>query len=279
MFTVRIRYEGGDADDHRLDLYDGTASIQGIAQAMQIATHAFVNGKLISKAPALKGAKLYLKPHRTGSFLVDIGVTISANPEAALAAGGIFASYTAAPFYDFLKMIFRKATGQQDEDPKTLAVRRALERQEPFFDEVAEAMEGSLQRAHRPVGDGVNLIFIERPRLKLVKFDDSTKDWVNTRDSTPLDTNLSGNVTRYNAITRNGRVYVDQLNSIVPFKLGQDFPLNTLGILTWSLHGSNSGSGGTAELPKKLTISAEKILSASGKVKRLVLSECARANL
>ena len=274
-----MRYEGGDADENRLDLYDGTASIQGVAQAMQIATHAFVNGKLITKAPALKGAKLYLKPSKPGSFLVDIGVFITANPEITLASGGIFAAYTANPFYDFLKMIFGKANGSIDIDPETPSVLKALDRQEPFFDEVAEVMEGSLQRAHRPIGEGVDQILIDRPRSGLVILDENTKDWVNTRDVTPIDNNLTGNVTRYNAITRNGRIYVDQLNRIVPFRLGEAFPLAVLGSLTWSLHGSNSGLGGTQELPKKLTFGAEKVLSASGSVKRLIVSDCARANL
>lgn len=274
MFSVKVRYEGGDADEHRLDLYDGTASIQGVAQAMQIATHAFVNGKLIAKAPAIKGAKLYLKPSKPGSFLLDIAVLITANP----VVGGMFVSYTAAPFYDFLKMIFGKAIGIQDSKPDTIAVLRALEKNEPFFDEVAEVMEGSLQRAHRPIGDGIDQIQIERPRSNLITLNENTKDWVNTRDVTPLENGRTGNVTRYNAITRNGRIYVDQLNRIVPFKLGEDFPPAILGSLTWSLHGSNSGMGGTQEFPKKLVFDAANILSAAGAVKRVIMSNCARAN-
>jgi len=278
MFSIKVRYEGGDADEHRLDLYDGTASIHGVAQAMQIATHAFVNGKLITKAPALKGAKLYLKPSKSGSFLVDILVLVTENPEIALATGGIFSAYTANPFYDFLKMVFGKATGLPDSEPETPAVRRALDKQEPFFDEVAEVMEGSLQRGHRPIGDGVDRILIERPRSGLITLDENTKDWVNTRAVTPIDNNMTGNVTRYNVITRNGRIYIDQLNRIVPFRLGEEFPLAVLGSLTWSLHGSNSGLGGTQALPKKLTFGAVKVLSASGKVKRVIVSDCARAN-
>ncbi|KZK86333.1 hypothetical protein PsAD46_02719 [Pseudovibrio sp. Ad46] len=278
MFSIKVRYEGGDADEHRLDLYDGTTSIQGIAQSMQIATHAFVNGKLITKAPAIKGAKLYLKPSRQGSFLADLAVHITANPETTLAVGGIFAAYTASPFYDFLKLLFRKANGLLDVEPETPAVRRALEKHEPFFDEVAEVMEGSLQRTHRPIGEGIDQISIERPRSNLITLDENTKDWVNTRETSPKDDNMSGNVTRYNAVTRNGRMYVDHLNRIIPFRLGEDFPLAVLGNLTWSLHGSNSGMGGTQELPKKLTFAAVNVLSASEKVKRVILSDCARAN-
>ncbi|WP_298959452.1 hypothetical protein [uncultured Roseibium sp.] len=278
MFSIKVSYEGGIADENRLDLYDGSTSIQGVAQAMQIATHAFVNGKLITKAPAIKGARLYLKPSKPGSFLVELGVLITEDPQRALALGGIFAAYTAAPFYDFVKMIFRKANGMQDEEPDTPAVRRALERQEPFFDDVAEVMEGSLQRTHRPIGDGIDQIRIGRPRSNLIVLNEHSKDWVNTRDITPVTNNLSGNVTRYNSVTRNGRVYVDQLSRIVPFRLGENFPLGVIGALTWSLHGSNSGVGGTQELPKKLRLSAEKVLSASGQVKRIILSDCSRAN-
>lgn len=274
---LKIRYNGGDATENRIELYDGSTSIQGFAQALHIATHAFVNGSTIHKAPALKGAQVYLNPAKSGSFLVDISIAISKDPAVALSAGGIFAAYTAAPFYDFIKMIFGKAVGNADEEPETPAVRKALEKHEPFFDEVAEIMEGSLQRAHRPIGEGVGYVTVERARSSLLQLDENTKDWVNTNNIVPPNGSLCGNVTRYNSITRNGRMYVDEFNRVVPFRIGEDFQLSTLGLLTWSLHGSNSGLGGTIELPKKLNLDAAQVQSSTGRVKRIILSDCSRA--
>jgi hypothetical protein len=269
QLKLKIRHNGGDASLGRLDLYDGVTSIQGFAQSLNIATHAYLNGEPIKKATALKGAKLYMKSAKKGSFLTEVVILMENNPSVT----GAIVGYSANAFYDFAKILFRKATGlyNNEDDADTLTVKNALERQEPFFDEVAEIMEGSLQRAHRPINEGVDSISIERPRSNLILLDEETKSWVETRDEAPLSENISGNVTRYNAITRNGRVYIDQLNRIVPFRVGQDFPFNRFGVLTWSLHGSNSGQAGTQQLPKKISINARQVLSANSKVKRLIL--------
>lgn len=272
--SLKITYLGGDADNHRLKFYDGSTSIQGFSQALHIATHAYVNGKSISKAPALKGAELYMKSLRPGSVIGEIVVLINQNPGLSLAAGGIFATYTANPFYDFIKMLFSKANGLIDYEPETVTVSKALERHEPFFDNVAEIMEGSLQRVHRPIGEGIDLISIGRPRSDLITLNQATKDWVNSQETAPNEDVLTGNVTRYNAITRNGRIYIDQLNRIVPFRIDESFPLSLLTTLTWSLHGSNSGVAGTQEFPKKLTLTAKKVVTSSSRVKRIIITNC-----
>ncbi|MEX0344436.1 MAG: hypothetical protein AB3N20_05905 [Rhizobiaceae bacterium] len=268
--NLKIQYNGGIASDGMLDFYDGSTSIQGFSQSLSIATHAFINSDHIKKAPALKGAQIYLKAARRGSFISDIAILMEQNP----AITGAIVGYSANIFYDFIKVLYRKVTGVfSDSDVDTKSVQKALKKEEPFFDEVAENMEGSLQRAHRPIGDGVETISIGRPRSRLILLDLDTKSWVETRDETPEIDDLTGNVTRYNAITRNGRVYVDQLGRIVPFRVGTSYPFNRVGVLTWSLHGSNSGQLGTKQLPKKISFSANQILSSSEKVKRLILTD------
>jgi len=99
-------------------------------------------------------------------------------------------------------------------------------------------------------------------------FGEDTKDWVTTRDE---DTNLTaylGNVTRFNSLSRNGRIFIDQLARVVPFRPDENFPHSHLGNLTWSLHGSNVG------VSNKLTLRARTVKSASGKIKRLLVSDC-----
>ncbi|MDA9553628.1 MAG: hypothetical protein P8O77_03850 [Emcibacteraceae bacterium] len=109
------------------------------------------------------------------------------------------------------------------------------------------------------------------PLVRLhTSFDQDTQDWVNTRNEMPYEDIITGNVTRFNSITRNGRIYVDQLQKVVPFKLDVDFPIVTVGLLTWSLHGSNT------DLPKKLELKARHVRSAHGLTKRILLAECKR---
>jgi hypothetical protein len=260
--SLRARYQGGVAAEGRLPLYDGTTSIHGFAQAVQIATHALLTKTIVTRATAARSADFYLLPSRSGSYLIELLAIIEANP----AVAGI----TAPIVYDWLKTIFIKATSRTPAAPETPKVRNWIEQDEPFLDELAETLEGSLQRAHRPVGDEVTTITVERPRSALLTFNEATKAWVNTRDVNAGTSALTGNVTRFNAITRNGRAFIDQLGRVVPFKPDGDFSMNGLQYLTWSLHGSNTG------LPKALTINAREVKSASGETKRIMLVDCMR---
>ena len=276
---LRIRYEGGLADESSLPGYDGVTSIDGITRAVHIATHAYMTGEVVSRATALRGASIILKPARQGSFLIDLLVLMEANP----ATTGAVIGVSAAPFYDFIKTAFKRATGSLDAEPETAHLRDLYSRKEPplskkppaDLDNLAETLEGSLQAAHRPIGtEGtINTISIGSARRELIQFNDNTKDWVTTQDEAVGLEVFRGNITRYNALSRNGRAFVDQLERVVPVRPDGDFPAGDLAHLTWSLHGSNIGA------PSKLDMRARRVTSASGKVKRLLLSDCQRAPL
>lgn len=202
--------------------------------------------------------------------------------EAYPAMTSIGAAIGAPMIYDFIKTAFKRATGSLDAEPQTTSLSRVYQRAEPpplkrhpvvDFDELAEVLEGSLQAAHRPIGgEGtIQTISIGSPRHELVAFNDVTKDWVNTREEGIGLEVVRGNVTRYNSQSRNSRVYVDQLGRIIPMRPDSDFDTGSLPLLTWSLHGSNIGSA------NKLDMRVRRISSASGKVKRLLLSDCSRS--
>lgn len=276
---LRISYNGGMADQNSLPGYDGVTSIDGITRAVHIATHAYMTGEAVSRATALKRASIVLKPARQGSFIFELLVLIEANP----ATSSVAAALGAAPFYDFLKTSFKRATGGLDAEPENAHLKQLYERKEPpplkvppvDLDVLAETLEGSLQDAHRPLGvDGaVGAILIGSARQNLVSFDHETKDWVTTQDEAVGIETFKGNVTRYNALSRNGRMFIDQLERVVPFRPDGDFPAADLAHLTWSLHGSNIG------VPSKIDLNARRVTSASGKVKRLLLSDCSRSAL
>ncbi|MCW1431860.1 hypothetical protein [Novosphingobium sp. JCM 18896] len=262
-FSLKLRFSGKDIEENGLDLYDGATSFYGFSQALQIAVHAYMTGEVVSRATAMKGAEMYFGAPRRGSVLFDIITVIEQYP-ATSALGG-------AVFYDFMKTAFSKAAGYLGTKPETPAVQK-LSIDETFFDHLAETLEGSLQRAHRAIDHGVNQVTLERPRSKLVVFNQSTSEWVNTRDENPNVEEFTGSITRYNSISGNGRAFVRELQRVLPFRPGAAFPDNKRGLLTWSLHG-NTVSG-----EKELRFWASKIESAKGDPKRLVLADCAYRN-
>lgn len=274
---IRVSYEGGLADQNSLPGYDGVTSMDGITRAVHIATHAYMTGEVVSRAPALKRASILLKPARQGSFVFDLLVLMETNPATTSATVAL----AAAPFYDFLKTAFRRATGVIDAEPETTHLRQLYERREPpplkkppaDLDVLAETLEGSLQATHRPIGaeGAIENILIGSSRQNLIQFDEETKGWVNTQDEATGLEILRGNVTRYNSLSRNGRAFVDQFERVLPVRPDGDFPAGDLAHLTWSLHGSNIGA------PSKIDMRARRVTSASGTVKRLLLADCTRA--
>ena len=271
---IKISYRGGLADDHALPGYDGATSIDGISRAVHIVTHAYMTGEAVSRATALRNASIIMKPARQGSFIFELIVLLEAYP----ATSAVVTALSAPAFYDFLKVAFRRATGALNSEPETAYIRNLYERREPpplqrhpvDLDELAEKLEGSLQDAHRPIGpEGtINHVEIGRPRGGLVVFNAETKDWVNTRDQAPGLVEYNGNMTRYNAISRNGRAFIQQLNRVVPVRPDGDFAAGDLGVLTWSLHGSNVGDR------NRIIMRGRPVTSASGQVKRVLLSDC-----
>lgn len=267
-FKLRMRYQGGIADDHLLDFYDGATSFQGFSQATHIAVHAYLNREIISKAPALKGAKLFMRPIKQGSLILEIIAVIERYP----GTSGFVSAITAPIFYDFIKYVFCKAAGLLSVNPETSYVSEWNRREEPFFEDIAEAMEGSFQRAHRPIDVDVQTITISRPRIDLLTFNSQTKEWVNTREPDEILNTVIGNVTRFNTITGNGRIFIHEIGRIVPFKQSREFPENKKGFLTWSIHGSN------LDKEKDISITARYIRSSSGEIKRIILEDCNAIN-
>ncbi|WP_137151005.1 hypothetical protein [Devosia sp. FKR38] len=272
---IKIRYEGGLADENALPGYDGAVSIDGITRAVHIALHAYMTGEVTSRATALKRASIQIRPARQGSFVFELVLLIEAYP----ATSGLVGAIGAPMIYDFLKTAFKRATGGLDAEPENRILQNLYHRQEPpplkvppvDLDELAEILEGCLQDAHRPIGpDGIETISIGSPRQELVSFNLDTKDWVNTREQSEDLEILRGNVTRYNSMSRNARVYIDEFRRIVPMRPAGDFDVSSLALLSWSLHGSNIGTH------NKLDLQVRRVFSASGKVKRLLLSGCER---
>jgi hypothetical protein len=127
--SLKLRYEGRSADSNQLEFYDGATSIYGFAQSLQIVTHAYLNNEIVTRATAMRGAEMFMRPAGKGSYLVEIVTMIEQYPAVSSMATAI-----AAPvFYDFLKVVFKKATGVSVGQPETkLHAKRIGERRTVF---------------------------------------------------------------------------------------------------------------------------------------------------
>lgn len=262
-FALKLRFKGGSIDDEGLSLYDGSQSFHGFARALQLTTHAFLNDEAVMRATALKGATLTFSSPRRGSVLFDIRAKFSRKPKTA--------PLNADAFYDFTHVALARATGNLGIEAETKHVAQKLKDDEPFFDELSEKLEGSLQHAHRSVDAEDVVVSLERPRSTLILFDASTSSWVHSREVEPNPHEYTGNMTRFNTKTGNGRAYIIELKKIVPVRKSDIFNESNKHCLTWSLHGDNISTD------KDLIFTGKRVLSATGETKRIILDDCQKA--
>jgi len=228
MQELRLKfvYRHGDADDGQLNLYDGAKSLEGIARALTIAVHAFANGEVRTRADVAHNAELYIRSPQRGSFVYEAVIFLGV----AVASG---------VFYDFIKHTFNEAVGHILDEPQNRALAARIE---PTMGELPAVLENALIDVHRPLMRSPKMtLTVTRPRgEELVTFTNATGQTLQPQEVGVPDP-IIGHVTRYNTISRWGRLYDFSERRVVSFLLSQDLTETARSLVTWSLHENNLG--------------------------------------
>jgi hypothetical protein len=260
---IKIKFEGGDADQHRLELYDAGVAIHGLARSMAITIHALLNdGAIRSRVKKINGAKLYIEPSRKGSWEEIVQVVIETG-----IATQIGPSVLSSAVWDFIKWSWAKATNLTCEEPKSRFAQKVLRNNPELETDLSMALEHPLSQFHRPIEANETMtIKITKSRTKEeLIFTRETLDYVTTTEDPELETKIKGNVTRYNILTGNGRFYVDKFKKTVSFSLDSDVSSTEKQYLTQSMHRVNSGH------PGKIFVDADNVTNKANETKRLVI--------
>jgi len=238
---INIRYIGGEADEHKLDLYNASTSLLGISKALAISTQAVISqgNDIRIKAAKIPDVQFFLHPPKKGSFVEVISIIFEDTAVQALGT-----SVVVAAFWDMLEYSWKIATGQ-DAQPKTKTVQRIIKENELITDELKAVLEAPLQQIHRPIDDSELKIQIIRPRTgKVLVLDQSTKNYVYSKNDGGVKKDVLGNVTKYNIITGFGRFYSDELEKTVPFNIDKNqISVEQEDLLKWSLYKASVRGG------------------------------------
>lgn len=260
--NFKISYHNGEASNGRLDMYDASISLQGFAKAISITTHALLNnGQIRRRADGINGAELYINPSKKGSFEELITLAIK-DPFVQGIGGGVIANV----FYDILKRTWSKTLNLIHE-PETPFVRSLEERNEPFLDDIEEALEIPLKQAHRPIEGCDNMIIlIKRRRLgEVIAMNNDTLKSVSISTEADKIFDVIGNVTRYNILSGVGRLYDDAEGRTISFKVKDDASDAQRSLITESLHNAQTSHKG------KLSFKVRRVVSAKGVVRRYLV--------
>jgi len=250
---IKYHYEHGTADSGRLDLYDASVALNGIARATSIVTHAYLNGEVRTHGEAAHGAKFYINTPKRGSFTYEAVIW---------AAGAI----SGGVFYDFVKYAFNEAVGKigQNEDYSSALEKRI----EPTIGELPAVLESPLSDLHRPIRKEPEItLTVARPRgEKLALFDSETALYL-LPQTIEAPHPIMGNVTKYNNLTGWGRFFDRMEGRTISFNISLKSPEQQRALITWSQHENNQGREGL------LYFKADAVVTPGGTIKRYIVKQ------
>ena len=68
MSQLILKYEGEEADIHRIPAYEGAQSLQGLSRSLILVSHFIAEGNVRRRVPYSDNIGIYLRPSREGSW-------------------------------------------------------------------------------------------------------------------------------------------------------------------------------------------------------------------
>lgn len=253
---MRIRFEGAEADDHRLEAYEGIKSLEGLIRVARIATHYAATGEVRFRAPYTNLLEAQISQIVNGSFemLFDYAnrMTDAISADAAKAK--------AEQIFNFL---VRRGTGQTDDESLTVEGEVI-----PSGDLAAmgEAAESGLKAAHRWIDiEGKRIGVIDGDTVTALDLD--TREYVEEEEvGAELTRDVS--VAAMNVNSKNGRVFLFDEQRTVPFLVHRDATNRTIANLSRYLTKYAQKTNET------VNIRYRPIKHIDGRFKRIVIFDC-----
>ena len=279
-----LLYEGGDADNHRIDFYDVSQALIGFQRSIALTTHLVLNNQIITQAPSLKGAEIFALPPENGSWKFTAMVT--------LIGSGVYGALTAerdtvlghlvTSAYDYViseslgfHVDFEKSLGQQLEEVRHKDSKNEV-LTESRFDSLIEKCETAVVQMHRPIVENntaesafiVASIGSEKRTIGRT-INSETSEYIAHSSRSEDIYRLRGRVSSYNANTFKGRIYIESEGRPIPFLLSDEARASHViekitNSLSLNAVDRFKGNG-------EITFSAYKISSITGRLKALVV--------
>lgn len=227
-----ISYKGSTADGATLNFYDAAQAMIGFQRSLALTSHLILNGEIITQAPALKGATIFVQPPESGSWKLSTAIVL---------AGGLYTAGTApkdtpighliASAYDYVvhKSIgvhvdYDRSLGQlyEDAQEQNKQIKKAPETK---FESLIEKCEPAIRQLHRPMiysqsAENAEIISptVDGDLRSEIYLDRQT--YLNMSETTEAgESELEGYVSGYNINTYKGRIFIPDEERTISFSL------------------------------------------------------------
>lgn len=184
--SFEIRYEGLDAETHRMDMASLAVSLDGFSRIYSVVGHFVATGQYAKQIPALS-VKTYALESQAKCFSVPVALAFAAD-------SGIFQGLAGAVFTLILGYVLNRNSSQKEEMKhlrelfeKQLGYNQNVsERMLDSIDKLAGALQPSAKKSMAPVGEGCSRIDLYSGSKKHQTIDQSTKDAANLEEPTEI---------------------------------------------------------------------------------------------
>ena len=238
MIKFTLSYEGNDADDHEIDFYDVGQALIGFQRSLAITTHLVLNGEVITKALALKNARIIALPPEEGSwkvlatiaFLSTSSCSILTIPKDTPLGHLVYSAYdyviseTMGFHVDYEQSLGQQYEALKKEENKTIPI---IEQSQ--LDSVIEKCEYAIGEMHRPI---VKSETAKKARI-LYNINDrdipfkasltyQSYEYIRHTNQSNTPEKISGKISSYNINTFKGRIFVPDEARPIPFMLSDE---------------------------------------------------------
>ncbi|MBT9160855.1 MAG: hypothetical protein DDT27_01306 [Dehalococcoidia bacterium] len=235
LLQFTLSFTGELADEHRIDLYDVSQAIIGFQRSIALTTHLVLNQKIITQAPALKGAEILAFPPTDGSWKINSVVVLTAMYGLGTLENNSPLGHLVYSLYDYVvseslgvRVDLNKSLGQLYEETQKNNVKLPLIKQHQA-DSLIEKCNTAMHEIHRPIymtgtaGKAEITATINRERLPLeTSFSMQTWEYIHETRTSDEEEAFVGRVSSYNSNTFKGRIYVEKFGRPVSFELSKN---------------------------------------------------------
>lgn len=253
---MRVKFEGAEADNNRLEAYEGLKSLDGILRVARIATHYAATGEVRYRAPYTGLLETQITDVQNGSFEM-LFENISKMTKS------IETSSAKMKADAIITRILERGTGQVDHE-ELLVDGEIVPRGD--IDAMVEASEGGLKTAHRWINTSAKSISV-LDGGDSVKLDETTKKYVEEEimgDEQTRDVSVAA----LNVNNRTGRVFLFDEGRTVPFLVHRDAAGRTVTNLSKYLNKYAEKTGAT------VNIRFRPMTHVDDRIKRLIIFDC-----
>ncbi len=235
LLQFTLSFTGELADEHRIDLYDVSQAIIGFQRSIALTTHLVLNQKIITQAPALKGAEILALPPTDGSWKINSVVVLTAMYGLGTLENNSPLGHLVYSLYDYVvseslgvHVDLNKSLGQLYEEAQKNKVKLPIIKQHQA-DSLIEKCNTAMHEIHRPIymtgtaGKAEITATINRQRLPLeTNFSMQTWEYIHETRTSDEEEAFVGRVSSYNSNTYKGRIYVEKFGRPVSFELSKN---------------------------------------------------------